>query len=648
MMTRPTRATNPGLWCGEPPAEATTMRPWRHIGLKLISVVGITAILIISVFAYFNIRSLGTSLQTEVERHANDLSETVKHSTRYDMLLNQRDRIHQAINAIGRQPAISKIRVLNKTGEVIYSSFEDDIGKSVDKKAESCYACHSADKPLERLAIAERTRIFQIHPDSSRVLGIINPIYNEEACWSADCHAHPRQQTVLGVLDVTLSLEAVDHRIQKSRMEMVWFALSAFVALSAIIGFFVKRWVDTPVKGLLHATQQVADGNFQYRIEPRRNDEIGKLAQSFNNMTTRLAEARMQLFQSDKLASLGRLAAGVAHEINNPLTGVLTYSSFLLKRTANQPEMQEDLKVIVRETLRSREIVKSLLDFARQSVPKKSEADLAEIVERAVSVTQNQLSLNHVELFRSIDPTLPRITLDANQMQQVFINLIVNAIDAIGGKGGKITISANPIKLSPYGTAQIKKATCPKRHPLMDATTRVDGVPSVRVKLRAGTEEGFLYIDPVYGRHHHQTSLPVAPGTLLDLSCPECGISLHNHDFPCPICGAATFWIEIPTQGKWESCVRRGCDWQRWDAVDSGGMKEYVEVTVSDTGAGIPAQDLPHIFEPFFSTKGQKGTGLGLSVIWGIIDNHNGTIKVESEIMKGTSFRIRLPLQQPR
>ncbi len=329
------------------------MRRVRHIGLKLILVVGTTAILIISIFAYFNIRSLSSSLLGEVERHANQLSETVKHSTRYDMLLNQRDRIHQAINAIGQQPTIGKIRVLNKTGQIIYSSVEQDIGTSVDKNAESCYACHSADRPLERLPIAERTRVFRLHPDSTRFLGIINPIYNEAACWSADCHVHPQQQTVLGVLDVTLPLEEVDRVIRKSEIEMVLFGVSAILALSLIIGFFVERWVDKPVKGLLKATQQVADGNLSYRIESTRNDELGKLAQSFNTMTAKLSEARLQLFQSDKLASLGRLAAGVAHEINNPLTGVLTYSSFLLKRTQDQPEIQEDLKVIVRETLRS-------------------------------------------------------------------------------------------------------------------------------------------------------------------------------------------------------------------------------------------------------------------------------------------------------
>jgi two-component system NtrC family sensor kinase len=624
------------------------MRIFNHIGLKLILAVGATAILIISIFAYVNNQSIDKSLQAEVERHANQLSETVKNGTRQDMLENQRDRIHRSINEMGRQSSIGKIRVLNKTGEIIYSSSEKEIGSSVDKNAESCYACHSAGKPLERLPIGDRTRVFRLNSDSSRMLGIINPIYNEPSCWSAPCHVHPQAQSVLGVLDVTLPLDEVDRTMRKRRTELLLFAISAVIALSAIIGFFVKRWVDTPVRALLKATQQVADGNLSYRLHSTGKDELGKLAGSFNHMTDKLSEARLQLFQSDKLASLGRLAAGVAHEINNPLTGVLTYSSFLLKRTANQPEIQEDLKVIVRETLRSREIVKSLLDFARQSVPKKSEADIHEIIDRALAVVHNQLTLGKVELEKHFDSTLPRLTLDANQIQQVFINLIVNGIDAMGSAGGKLTITTSQLQLSPVGMAQIKKAMCPKRHSLMDPSMRIEGLSPVRVAMRAASEDGFLYLDPLYGRHLDQTSFPVAAGTLRTVSCPECATSLHEPDVVCPLCGAPAFFVEVPTQGKWESCTREGCDWQRWEAMDTSGLREYAEITVSDTGCGIPAEDLPRIFEPFFSTKGQKGTGLGLSVIWGIIDNHNGTIKVESELDHGTTFRIRLPQQQPR
>ncbi len=617
---------------------------FKKIGFKLILAVGITALLTIGIFSYFNIQSHSSSLLAEVERGANQLSETVKNGTRYDMLLNQRDRILRNINTIGQQPGIRDVRILNKSGEIIYSSHRDDIGKMVDKKAESCYACHTAGKPLERLPIKDRTRFFRINPDSSRVMGIISPIYNEQSCYEADCHAHSKSQTVLGVLDVTMSLDEVDKQIKKGEMEIVIFAISAVFALSFIIGFFVRRWVDKPVKELLNATNQVSTGNLNYTIKDRRDDEMGSLAKSFNNMTKKLSEARLQLFQSDKMASLGRLAAGVAHEINNPLTGVLTYSSFLLKRAGNNPELQEDLKVIVRETIRSREIVKSLLDFARQSVPKKNEANINEIIGHAISVVENQLSIDHIRLIRNLDSSLPAITVDSNQIQQVIINLLVNAHDAIG-KDGSITITSSKLSLSPFGITHIKKAICPKRHDLTDNEVKIDGMSSIKIKARCGGNEGFINLDPVYGKSRHQYGIDIDIKKEISFICPQCNVSLIVEGKKCPKCEAPVYNFEIPSQGIFEGCTRKGCDWQKWDAVDAGGQKVYIEIRIADTGIGISKDDLSKIFEPFFSTKGQKGTGLGLAVIWGIVDNHNGTINVYSELNKGTTFIIRLPMQ---
>jgi two-component system NtrC family sensor kinase len=617
---------------------------FKKIGFKLILAVGITALLTIGIFSYFNIQSHSSSLLAEVERGANQLSETVKNSTRYDMLLNQRDRILRNINTIGQQPGIRDVRVLNKSGEIIYSSHKDDIGKMVDKTAESCYACHTAGRPLERLPIKDRTRFFRISPDSSRVMGIISPIYNEKSCYEAECHAHSKSQTVLGVLDVTMSLDEVDKQIKKGEMEIVIFAVSAVLAISFIIGFFVRRWVDKPVKELLNATNQVSTGNLNYTIKNIRDDEMGSLSKSFNNMTKKLSEARLQLFQSDKMASLGRLAAGVAHEINNPLTGVLTYSSFLLKRTKDNSELQEDLKVIVRETKRSREIVKSLLDFARQSVPKKNEANINEIIEHAISVVENQLSIDHIKLIKNLDSNLPAITVDSNQIQQVVINLLVNAHDAIE-KDGSIEITTSKLSLSPFGITHIKKAICPKRHDLVDNEVKIDGMSSIKIKARCNGNEGFINLDPVYGKCRHQYGIDIDVNKEISFMCPQCSISLIAEGKKCPKCGAPVYSFEVPSQGFFEGCTRKGCDWQKWDTVDVGGQKDYLEIKITDTGCGISKDDLSKIFEPFFSTKGQKGTGLGLAVIWGIVDNHNGTINVDSELNKGTTFIIRLPMQ---
>ena len=618
----------------------------KKIGFRLISVVAFTSLIIIGVFAYFNIKSQSHSLIAEVERHANQLGETVVSSTRFDMMLNQRDRIQQTINSIGTQPQIRDVRIINKIGEIIYSSDSTNINKMVDKRAESCYACHAEDKPLEQISITERTRIFRVHPDSNRVIGIITPIYNEKSCWQAECHAHPRDQKVLGVLDVSISLADIDKTILEREWEIAIFAFVAIIAVGLLIGYFVRRWVSLPVNDLLGGTQQVSAGNLNYTIKDLGEDEIGKLGQSFNNMTKKLSEARMQLFQSDKMASLGRLAAGVAHEINNPLTGVLTYSSFLLKRTKDNPEFHEDLKVIVRETLRSREIVKSLLDFARQSVPKKNSADINEIINKSISVIENQLAINNVKIEKNTNSNLPKITVDANQMQQVFINLFVNASDAMEKNGGTISLSTQQISLSPFGTAQIKKAACSKRHSLLDNEVKIDGLPSIKVKVRSNGDENIIHIDPVYGRLRDIYNQDYIEKKEAQYVCPECNISLIEENKSCPKCGSPILFFDTGEQGFYEVCSHKGCTWAKWDFVDSAGLKEFIEIKISDTGYGISRDDLTKIFEPFFSTKGQKGNGLGLAVIWGIIDNHNGTINVESEVGKGTTFTIRLPLSQ--
>ena len=618
---------------------------FTKIGLKLIVAVGLVTALIIGVYSFLNIRSQTKVLLTQAEVHANKLSDAIKNSTYSSMLLNKRDQIHEIINTVGQEPCIREIRLLNKEGMVMFSSKGELIGDMVDKKAESCYACHTADEPLEKLPMKERMRIYRIHPDSARILGIINPIYNEKSCWDSDCHAHPREQTVLGVLDVKMCLRDVDEQISDSEFRSIIFALIAIVSLSLIIGFFVRRWVGKPVNELVTATHEVSTGNLNYTIKELGYDELGILAKSFNNMTKNLAEARLQLFQSDKMASLGRLAAGVAHEINNPLTGVLTYSSFLLKRVKNNKELEEDLKVIVRETKRSREIVKSLLDFARQSVPKKNSANINEIINNAIEVVNNQLSLNHINLEEHLDSSLPKATLDANQIQQVFINLLVNAADAIGDSGGNISIDTKLISLSPHGIAQIKSAVCPKRHDLIDNEVKINGMPTIKVKVISNGNEGYINFDPIYGKHRHNYGIEIKQGKDVQVSCPKCIISLIAKDSSCPKCDSKVYEFEVPPQGMFWGCTNPECDWEKWEAVDEAGHKDFVEIKISDTGNGITKEDISRIFEPFYTTKGQKGTGLGLAVIWGIIDNHNGTINVESELGKGTTFSIHLPVK---
>ena len=324
----------------------------NKISHKLIAV-GIVTIAIVGIFSFFITKSNQRTFILKVEHYAHQLSEMIKSSTKSDMLFYRRERVHEIIDTIGQQEGIEKVRIFNKEGIIIYSSDKSVVSTMVDKKAEACYGCHTADQPLERLSISERTRIFQLE-DKVRSLGIINPIYNEPTCWQADCHVHSQDQKVLGVLDVSMSLAEVDRLARENETKVILLTIGAMIIISVFLWYFFKRLITRPVQRIVAATNAVSAGNLSYKLEVKRNDELGHLGNSFNEMTRNLAEAQTQLYHSDKLASIGRLAAGVAHEINNPLTGVLTYSSFLLKRTKDDLEMKSDLEIIVRETKRCR------------------------------------------------------------------------------------------------------------------------------------------------------------------------------------------------------------------------------------------------------------------------------------------------------
>ncbi len=503
----------------------------RKISHKLIGAVAGTAIVIIGVFASVILDSQERLLLGDLERGANQLSATIKSSTREDMMLNRPEAVHRVISTIGAQAGIEKVRIFNKEGRIILSTDPRDGGRMVDKKTEACTMCHNADRPLERVPVSARVRTFK-PVDGPRIFGIIDPIYNEPGCWQSSCHAHPRDQTVLGVLDITMSMADVERALRAAQVRLLTFAFIAVAGTSLVIYWLMGRIVLRPVRKIVAVTRKVADGDLSQKVEVHSRDEIGVLAASFNDMMQKLADAQRQLLQANKLASVGRLAAGVAHEINNPLTGVLTYSSFLLKRADKDSALREDLEVIVRETKRCREIVKGLLDFSRQSVSERRPVAINDIVGDACRVVKSPLSMQKITIDQRLGEDLPLINADANRMEQVLVNLLVNAGDAMGEAGGVITVTTDAVSAA-----------------------------------------------------------------------------------------------EAATGAAWTG--------------------DAVRIRVADTGCGIESRNLDKIFEPFFTTKGTRGTGLGLAVVWGIIERHGGRLTVDSEVNRGTTFTILLPVAPP-
>ena len=235
-----------------------------------------------------------------------------------------------------------------------------------------------------------------------------------------------------------------------------WKALSVFILITMAgmvfaigLGYIIADKISRPVQQLTKASIQVSQGNLSPEIGPISNSEIGVLQKTFKQMLASIQErdqrqreeSESKLLQSEKQASVGKLAGGVAHEINNPLTGIFTFTHMLLKRKDIPEEVRQDLETIAQETERVRKIVKGLLDFSRQTELDREPMDINRLVRYTVSLVENQALIKGVSLNFEPGEGLPTITLDRNQMQSVLLNIIINALDATE-PGGSITITS--------------------------------------------------------------------------------------------------------------------------------------------------------------------------------------------------------------
>ena len=333
-------------------------------------------------------------------------------------------------------------------------------------------------------------------------------------------------QKIIGVLYVGI----LEERYLDIRRQTTLFFLAITLGgalLSFLAAYFISRRITVPLNQLVTASQEVTRGNLDTTVTITTNDELQVLAESFNTMALALKKRDEQLkefttrkiMESERLALVGQLSANVAHELNNPLTGIVTYSHLLLERIPSEDPVRPSVEKIAGQANRCRDIIRGLLDFARQRKPDKTLCMVNSVLQECVSLVENQALFHNIQIIENYQSDLPMVVIDPAQIERVFMNLIINAAEAMDG-AGRLTLTT-----------------------------------------------------------HLSTD------------------------------------------------------------------RQCIDIEVSDTGHGIREEDMDKIFDPFFTTNDVgHGTGLGLAISYGIVKGHKGTIAAESEIGKGTTFTVKLPV----
>lgn len=524
------------------------------ISTKLFLLLGFL-LLLVFIITYLNTDLFTRQIENNVRNHAIQVSDLIKSSTRYSMLKNHREDLANIIANIGKEQGIEGIWIYDKYGEVRFASDSTELNITLEKDAEQCSFCHTAEQA--KGIIPKENRIRHLRSASGdRILGLINPVENSKSCSEASCHAHSPDKMLLGLLDIKMSLREADASASNTR-KAVLFTSGILIFLTAVLfRSFIHRVIQKPITALIDGTQQVAAMNLDYEIPVTSRGELGYLSKSFNKMTKELKQSNesirewsetledkvqekteelerthAHLILVEKMASLGKLAGVVAHEINNPMSGILTYAKLSIRNLSDTPQQKEiegsieNLKVIRDEAKRCGDIVKNLLLFSKKSYGQMEKQDIRPIIVRSIELAKHSVKTKKVILRQEIATDTVLLYCDTAAMQQMFLVFLINAIEAMPVEGGEVTI-----------------------------------------RLRDGDNADNLILE------------------------------------------------------------------------------------VSDNGLGISEQNLPHIFEPYYTTKdSSENTGLGLAVAYRIIvDQHHGRISVESNLDEGTTFTIELPIEAPK
>jgi two-component system NtrC family sensor kinase len=496
------------------------------------------------------------NLNTVIRQNGNNVGSIVEGSLYHSMLENNKSTLQGTLDLINTMSGIDEVNMYNDRDSLVYSSFSTD---TITHSNPNCISCHSniqsmfpAQEKSYRIIDIKSECSMNNNDNSHRHLLIRSPILNEKSCYTSACHAHAETDRVLGSLIIKMPLYDLDRTVEKSSTKFFVLATIITILLVSILIIFTRKKIKDPLNEIIKASVAVANGNKNTRldIKPDELDDMRMVSQAFNDMldnlqsateelqnwsqqleykvqkkSEELGAAQNELIHIERIASLGKLSSSVAHELNNPLSGILVYTKLIYKQLSNpdldsakKDSILRHLKLIENETKRCGEIVKGLLDFSRKEQEDFESKHLHKVLYETFELMTHPIKIANISFQTDFKAKSDLIFCSPNQIKQACIAIIVNASEAVLENGEIVISTVNP-------------------------------------------------------------------------------------------------------------------------------DNDSIRIDISDNGIGIPEDDLSHIFEPFFSTKQDtSGIGLGLAIVHGIIKSHNGRIDVKSELGKGTTMSITLPL----
>ena len=516
--------------------------PWSTIYSRVVVIITLMSVVLFLSYSIIFRSVHETYINTVIRQNGNNVGSIVEGALYQSMLTNDKTALQNTLDVIHTMSGIDEVNMYNSNDQLVYSTFSSEIAKPGSSDCISCHADINTMFPKTeksyRIIDAKSTCSMNQTEKGYRQLLIRSPILNEKSCYTSACHAHNESDVVLGSLIIKMPLNELDHAVNASSNKFFAFAVFATLGLATMLIIFTGRKIKKPLNDIVEASKAVANGDRSVRLDvnPKQLDDIQVVSNAFNNMlehihsatielqnwshqleykvqkkSEELLEAQNELIHIEKIASLGKLSSSVAHEINNPLSGVLTYTKLVKKQLAKsemdnaaRQSMLKHLGVIETETKRCGDIVKGLLDFSRKDPENFTNQQLNKILKETFDLMAHQMKMEDILFQSDFAAGSDLVYCSENQIKQACMAILVNASEAVAQNGEVLFRTYNP------------------------------------------------------------------------------------------------------------------------DA-------DNIKIEISDNGSGIRPEDLPHIFEPFFSAKNKSsGIGLGLAIAHGIVMSHKGRIEVNS------------------